>query len=84
MIIFYFFQVTVAKGFDAPVKIIFPTAFDPWKHAILGLGDIVIPGIFVAICLRFDFYRSKSNSLKPKNDILADDYPKPYFITVKR
>ncbi len=24
------------------------------KHAMLGLGDIVIPGIFIAILLRFD------------------------------
>jgi minor histocompatibility antigen H13 len=27
------------------------------KFAILGLGDIVVPGIFIALLLRFD-YRS--------------------------
>lgn len=25
------------------------------KYALLGLGDIVIPGIFIALLLRFDF-----------------------------
>jgi minor histocompatibility antigen H13 len=25
------------------------------KYALLGLGDIVIPGIFIALLLRFDY-----------------------------
>jgi len=40
-------MVTVAKGFDAPIKIVFPTAdylaATP-KLAMLGLGDIIVPG----------------------------------------
>jgi minor histocompatibility antigen H13 len=31
---------------------------DPPKYSILGLGDIVIPGIFVSLCLRFDFLKA--------------------------
>jgi minor histocompatibility antigen H13 len=31
---------------------------DPPKHSILGLGDIVIPGIFVSLCLRFDVLKT--------------------------
>lgn len=31
---------------------------DPPKYSILGLGDIVIPGIFVSLCLRFDFLKT--------------------------
>lgn len=52
-------MVSVAKKFDAPIKIVFPQDFlisGFWgKHfAMLGLGDIVIPGIFIAFLLRFD------------------------------
>lgn len=52
-------MVTVAKSFEAPVKLVFPQ--DLLEHgltannfAMLGLGDIVIPGIFIALLLRFD------------------------------
>jgi minor histocompatibility antigen H13 len=31
---------------------------DPPKYSILGLGDIVIPGIFVSMCLRYDFLKT--------------------------
>lgn len=53
-------MLTVAKGIDAPIKLQFPTDYtkSPPKFSILGLGDIVIPGIFVSLCLRFDFLKS--------------------------
>jgi minor histocompatibility antigen H13 len=41
-----------------------------------GLGDIVIPGFFLALLLRFDAHRAQQ-PLKPV-DIHAD-FPKPYF-----
>lgn len=47
-------MVTVAKSFDVPIKLLFPYSWDPEKFSMLGLGDIVIPGIFVALCLKFD------------------------------
>ena len=49
-------MVSVAKGLNAPVKILFPKAVNvtPIPVSMLGLGDIVIPGIFVALMLRFD------------------------------
>jgi len=50
-------MVTVAKSFDAPIKLVFPQdifALGEPKLAMLGLGDIVIPGIFIALLLRFD------------------------------
>ena len=49
-------MLTVAKNVDAPIKLQFPrdpTATPP-QYSILGLGDIVIPGIFMSLCLRFD------------------------------
>nr|CAB3265213.1 PSL3 presenilin-like protein 3 [Phallusia mammillata] len=52
-------MITVAKNFNAPIKVVFPQDFIEQgifgKHfAMLGLGDIVIPGIFIALLLRFD------------------------------
>lgn len=58
---------TVAKAFDAPVKVIWPRGD---SFSLLGLGDIVIPGnfflnffykkgVFIALMLRFDRYLAK-------------------------
>eukprot|EP00794_Sanderia_malayensis_P004914 gene4914-5561_t len=64
-------MVTVAKSFDGPIKLVFPMDF--LEHgvfgknfAMLGLGDIVIPGIFIALLLRYDCSK-------------ADSSKKPYF-----
>lgn len=52
---------SVAKGIDAPILLQFPQDIyrnGPWeasKHSMLGLGDIVIPGIFIALLRRFDY-----------------------------
>ncbi|XP_065843311.1 minor histocompatibility antigen H13-like isoform X4 [Oscarella lobularis] len=61
-------MVTVAKSFDAPIKLIFP--MDILEHGIyaknfsmLGLGDIVIPGIFIALLLRFEDSRRPGSRL---------------------
>ncbi|GFQ07194.1 signal peptide peptidase [Phtheirospermum japonicum] len=50
-------MVSVAKSFDAPIKLLFPTSNAARPFSMLGLGDIVIPGIFVALALRFDVSR---------------------------
>lgn len=52
-------MVSVAKSFDAPIKLLFPTSDAARPFSMLGLGDIVIPGIFVALALRFDVSRGK-------------------------
>ncbi|MQM07391.1 hypothetical protein Taro_040230 [Colocasia esculenta] len=54
-------MVSVAKSFDAPIKLLFPTSDAARPFSMLGLGDIVIPGIFVALALRFDVSRGKDN-----------------------
>ncbi|KAL9248337.1 hypothetical protein vseg_021670 [Gypsophila vaccaria] len=54
-------MVSVAKSFDAPIKLLFPTAVAARPFSMLGLGDIVIPGIFVALALRFDASRGKES-----------------------
>lgn len=61
---------TVAKTIDAPILLQFPQDLlrngwlDATKYGMLGLGDIVIPGIFVALLYRFDHY---IGSKKPEN-----------------
>jgi minor histocompatibility antigen H13 len=78
-------MVSVALNLEAPAKIIFPQSFDPWKQGILGLGDIVIPGIFVALCLRFDDFihckATKKPHHRPNIQILAP-FSRIYFYTV--
>lgn len=54
-------MVSVAKSFDAPIKLVFPTSDPSRPFSLLGLGDIVIPGVFVALALRFDVSRGKEN-----------------------
>ena len=46
-------MVTVATKLDVPIKLVFE---GPTRASMLGLGDIVLPGIFIALCLRFDHY----------------------------
>lgn len=67
-------MVTVAKNFDAPIKLLWPKNIfaSKYEFALLGLGDIVIPGIFVALCLRFDHEKAG----KP---LTKCSYSKPYF-----
>ncbi|KAK7264006.1 hypothetical protein RJT34_31608 [Clitoria ternatea] len=52
-------MVSVAKSFDAPIKLLFPTSDSARPFLMLGLGDIIIPGIFVALALRFNVFRGK-------------------------
>lgn len=59
-------MVTVAKSFEAPIKLVFPqdlleNGLGAKNFAMLGLGDIVIPGIFIALLLRFDISRKKDS-----------------------
>jgi minor histocompatibility antigen H13 len=45
-------MVTVATKFDVPIKLKFPDGNG--KFSILGLGDMVIPGLLLALALKFD------------------------------
>eukprot|EP01100_Stratorugosa_tubuloviscum_P000066 TRINITY_DN1015_c0_g1_i1.p1 TRINITY_DN1015_c0_g1~~TRINITY_DN1015_c0_g1_i1.p1 ORF type:complete len:276 (+),score=99.44 TRINITY_DN1015_c0_g1_i1:106-933(+) len=47
-------MVTVAKQIDAPIKIMAPKVDDWSQFAMLGLGDIVFPGLFVSLMQKFD------------------------------
>ncbi|CAI8056723.1 Minor histocompatibility antigen H13 [Geodia barretti] len=52
-------MVTVAKSFEAPIKLMFPMdilekGLGANNFGMLGLGDIVIPGLLIALLCRFD------------------------------
>ena len=74
-------MVTVAKGIDAPIKILAsknPFSTQPTEFAMLGLGDIVVPGLVVALCLRFDLARHAI--AHSKEDITSrSSFPKSYW-----
>eukprot|EP01130_Rhizamoeba_saxonica_P015865 TRINITY_DN7204_c0_g1_i3.p2 TRINITY_DN7204_c0_g1~~TRINITY_DN7204_c0_g1_i3.p2 ORF type:complete len:146 (-),score=29.42 TRINITY_DN7204_c0_g1_i3:24-461(-) len=56
-------MVTVAKSLNAPVKLLFPKSlFVESTNSMLGLGDIILPGAFVALLLRYDFERRKADA----------------------
>ena len=64
-IYFVFFtpiMITVATSLDIPVKLLFPRPSDGHgdpqiqQLAMLGLGDIVLPGLVIGLALRFDLY----------------------------
>lgn len=63
-IYFVFFtplMVSVAKNLEGPIKLMFPKMLE-WETQkdfnMIGLGDIVIPGIFVAMMFRLDYFRT--------------------------
>jgi len=74
-------MVTVAKSFDGPIKLLFPrelpTLESKGAFSLLGLGDIVIPGLFVALLLRLDATKAKIQFKGGEHEYFF----KPYFLT---
>ncbi|GAK64342.1 signal peptide peptidase [Moesziomyces antarcticus] len=85
-------MVSVARNFDAPIKIVWPKnileavwalraheTLPKLQFTMLGLGDIVIPGIFVALALRYD--QLVASEAKPSVGFTKSytRFDKPYF-----
>lgn len=65
-------MVTVATSLDVPIKLVFP---GPKRGGMLGLGDVVLPGIMMAIALRFDLYLHylrQQRTISPNKDSAND------------
>ena len=61
-------MVSVAKSFDVPVKLLFPRDVISSPHSgfsMLGLGDVVIPGTLIAMCLKFDHHLAAQKRIQP-------------------
>ncbi|PSR88542.1 signal peptide peptidase-domain-containing protein [Coniella lustricola] len=54
MVFYTPFMIGVATQLDVPIKLTYMTTK---RSSILGLGDIVIPGIFICLALRFDLWK---------------------------
>ncbi|KAL8768995.1 MAG: hypothetical protein Q9209_004912 [Squamulea sp. 1 TL-2023] len=94
-IYFVFFtplMVTVATQLDIPAKLLFPRPSDPdstkQRLSMLGLGDVVLPGMMIGFALRLDLYlhylrkqtsrpllESQNTSSNPKEG--SQDSPNP-------
>lgn len=67
-------MVKVATSLDVPIKLLWPKsmAFAAERgFTMLGLGDVVMPGIFIALALRYDYARAEKTQTS---------FEKPYFI----
>ena len=62
-------MVTVAKSIDLPLKLQFPY-FEKqgnfMKFSMLGLGDIVLPGMLLSLCIKYDIDSCILSQKKPK------------------
>ncbi|KAF9820332.1 hypothetical protein IEO21_01546 [Rhodonia placenta] len=68
-------MVKVATNLDVPIKIVWAkslTFSTERGFTMLGLGDIVVPGMFIALALRYDHHRSSHKAP-------GSAYAKPYF-----
>jgi minor histocompatibility antigen H13 len=84
-------MVTVATKFEVPVKLLWPRTFFPQtgqglQFSLLGLGDIVVPGVVICLCLQFDRYMAlkridqksaKQYALKPS----THSFKRTYFFS---
>ncbi|KAH7888835.1 signal peptide peptidase-domain-containing protein [Phlebopus sp. FC_14] len=66
-------MVKVATSLDVPIKLLWPKSrlFETQRgFTMLGLGDVVVPGMFIALALRYDYTRSQKANVP---------FTKPYF-----
>ncbi|PBK74406.1 hypothetical protein ARMSODRAFT_952043 [Armillaria solidipes] len=69
-------MVEVATTLDIPIKLLWPKSMafsDSRGFTMLGLGDVVIPGAFIALALRYDYHRFSRQSHS------GTHFSKPYF-----
>lgn len=77
-IYFVFFtpiMVSVATNLDGPIKLMFPKIFEWEKKTdfnMIGLGDIVLPGIFVALTLRYDYLKTVQKMKQSNTNLVKD------------
>jgi minor histocompatibility antigen H13 len=73
-------MISVAKGVDGPILLKFLTDPVNKKYSMLGLGDMVIPGAFVSLCLKFDVDRAIASAKKLGKSTKFSEIKTPFFI----
>lgn len=72
-------MVDVATSIDAPIKLLAPRSGSGTDFALLGLGDIVIPGLLISLCLRFDLFRHAK--FNPDEEVTSKSkFNRSYFV----
>ncbi|KAK4229981.1 signal peptide peptidase-domain-containing protein [Podospora fimiseda] len=61
MVFYTPYMITVAQKLDAPIKLVFESSSG---SSMLGLGDIVVPGMLMGIALRFDLFQFYKKQMK--------------------
>jgi len=64
---------TLASSVDAPVKLLFPRGKN--LFSIVGLGDILIPGLIISYCLRIDVFLFFNKRVKETEKTLKEIFP---------
>lgn len=68
-------MITVAKSVDGPILLKFPVDVAASKFSMLGLGDMIVPGVFASLMLKFDL----DNFLSAFKTTDAAQIKTPYF-----
>ncbi|EJS42967.1 YKL100C [Saccharomyces arboricola H-6] len=78
-------MVTVATNLDIPVKLSLPVKFNTaqnnFNFSMLGLGDIALPGMFIAMCYKYDIWKWHLDHDDTEFHFLNWSYVGKYFIT---
>lgn len=79
----------VATSVEGPIKLIFPLGAQAAvgkerPYSLLGLGDILVPGLYLILLLRFDAYKAATKGFKskPTGQVVyppLGTYPMAYF-----
>ncbi|KAF2404312.1 hypothetical protein EJ06DRAFT_196450 [Trichodelitschia bisporula] len=77
-------MITVAKAVEAPIMLQIPRpapeGAPPGRqyHSILGLGDVIVPGLMMSLALRFDLYLHYLRKQTPgENGMIKAQYVSP-------
>ncbi|KIW00792.1 uncharacterized protein PV09_07771 [Verruconis gallopava] len=85
-------MVTVAKNLDVPIKLLIPREPDKKgvaQFSMLGLGDVVLPGMMIALALRFDLFlhylrlQKPTKTTKPTGEQWEEVIKAPYVAPSK-
>ena len=74
-------MVEVATGFDAPIKLLMPkltSNYPTSSCSLLGLGDIVIPGVYIGFLIRFG--RVMTGEIMRAGDKVESNPTKPTIV----
>ena len=83
-------MVTVSTNLEVPAKLVLPSGVSKeyptgFTYSLIGLGDIVLPGLFATLCHRFDTWKWHADHRDTEFHLL-NTIPKyilgsPYFVT---